>query len=160
VFVGIAGGLKTVSLGDVVVASHVYQLGHRSEAERAFSREKSIPGDQFLTQVATRISVDRADLYVGPIVAGDILLKNSRSDVAAWIREHQNDALAIEMEGWGFSWSAHASAIPSLVVRGISDLIDGKNDEHDAKWQPAAAEAAASAAIAILAGGIQLRPRG
>ena len=70
-----------------------------------------------------------------------------------------NDAIAIEMEGWGASWTAHSHGLPVLVVRGISDSLDDKDQIHDAKFQPLAAEAASAAAFQILADFIALNEK-
>jgi adenosylhomocysteine nucleosidase len=150
VLVGVAGGLKDSKLRDVVVADAVYQLGHISEGDERLSRGKTLFGDRDLVQVSRLMQAEGLPIRVAPVVAGDILLKSTRSETASWIKTHMNDAVAIEMEGWGTSWAAHAASVPVLVVRGISDLVDDKDPSADARDQPAAATAALDAATAII----------
>jgi adenosylhomocysteine nucleosidase len=78
-------------------------------------------------------------------------VQNSRlSAEARWIRDHYNDALAIEMEAAGVAQAGHLNGAPIAVVRGISDLADGtKSTTADRKWQPAAAANAAAFAVQL-----------
>lgn len=41
------------------------------------------------------------------------------------------DALAVEMEGFGFLSVLERSAAPALLVRGISDLLDKKDETEN-----------------------------
>ena len=68
------------------------------------------------------------------------------------IRKHYSDALAVEMEGHGFLLGVRMNhGTQGIVVRGISDLVDGKDEENDDKWQPVAARRAAAFAFQLLA---------
>jgi hypothetical protein len=62
------------------------------------------------------------------------------------------DALALEMEGYGFLKAAHAhSGLEALVVRGISDLLEGKADADKGGSQERASRHAAAFAFQVLA---------
>jgi uridine phosphorylase len=78
-------------------------------------------------------------------------VQNSRiSREARWIRQHYNDALAIEMEAAGVAQAGHLSGSPVAIVRGISDRADGtKATASDANWQPRAAANAAAFAVRL-----------
>jgi nucleoside phosphorylase len=59
------------------------------------------------------------------------------------------DALAVDMEGWGFQFASHMSQdAPALVIRGISDKVGNRKVDDS---QHAAAEHAAAFAVELLA---------
>jgi 8-oxo-dGTP diphosphatase len=89
----------------------------------------------------------------GPIAAGEIVQDSAISAEARWIREHYNDACAIEMEAAGVAQAAHLNdSLPVVVVRGISDRADGGKVAVDgAGWQPRAAANATAFAVALVA---------
>ncbi|MGW4422490.1 5'-methylthioadenosine/S-adenosylhomocysteine nucleosidase family protein [Streptosporangium sp. NPDC004631] len=163
-FVGVAGALHShIALGDVVVATHVYAFhGGTSEDDGFKSRPRSWETSHSADQIARHIvrdgswrqglSVDdRApEVHFGPIAAGEVVLNSRISAHARWIREHYNDAQAIEMEGAGVAQAGQLNkALPVVVVRGISDRADGTKEATDReRWQPrAVANAAAFAAV-------------
>jgi adenosylhomocysteine nucleosidase len=163
-FVGVAGALHShITLGDVVVATHVYAFhGGTSEDGGSKSRPRVWETSHGVDQIARHIA--RSDSWVhdlptqrqtpevhfGPIAAGEVVLNSTVSAHARWIREHYNDALAIEMEGAGVAQAGHLNgALPVVVVRGISDRADGTKEATDREqWQRrAVANAAAFAAV-------------
>ncbi|MER7076938.1 Nucleoside phosphorylase [Saccharopolyspora kobensis] len=158
VFVGVAGALwgKT-KLGDLVVATHVYGYhGATSEDDGAKARPRAWETAHSLHQLAQHIA--RSDdwmqdlrgeytpkVHFGPVAAGEVLHNSRHSYEARWVREHFNDALAIEMEAAGVAQAGHFNGVPVAIVRGISDRADGtKNSSDDADWQPRAAAGAAT----------------
>ncbi len=112
IFAGVAGALQAhVALGDVVIATHVYAYhGATSEDDGAKARprawEISHKADQAARHVVRdgrwtqRLPVARGlpDVHFGPIAAGEVVQDSAISAEARWIRQHYNDALAIEME--------------------------------------------------------------
>ncbi|MEW2390326.1 5'-methylthioadenosine/S-adenosylhomocysteine nucleosidase [Streptomyces venezuelae] len=161
-FVGVAGALwETARLGDVVVATHVYAYhGGTSEDDGLKARPRVWEAPHGISQLASHLARlnDWADpvsghedvphVRFGAIAAGEVVQNSRISAEAKWIRQHYNDALAIEMEAAGVAQAGHLSGAPVAVVRGISDRADGtKNSADDRNWQPrAAANAAAFAA--------------
>jgi adenosylhomocysteine nucleosidase len=166
-FVGVAGALwPQIALGDVVVATHVYAYhGGTSEHDGLKSRprvwEISHRSDQIARHLARtgnwkrRLSHEgaAAEVHFGPIAAGEIVQDSAISGEAQWIREHYNDALAIEMEAAGVAQAGHLNnSLPVIIVRGISDRADGSKAITDGRrWQSRAAQNAAAFA-AVLAG--------
>ena len=164
-FVGVAGGLKDVSIGDVVAATKIYgyeagkakeQFQTRPEVFRSsYELEQEARAaaneDTWVNRLKTRpVEIPRA--FVAPMAAGEKVVASTYSEAWSLIREHYGDALAVEMEGMGFLKAGHANqAVKAMVVRGISDLVD-KKDEADATGSQAiAAERAAAFLFEILA---------
>jgi nucleoside phosphorylase len=165
-FVGIAGGIKDVKLGDVVVASKVYGYERGKEDKDGFkARGDSHPADHALEQRAramrlrpdwkkrldTSFSNDGARIYVAPIAAGEKVLATTRGTIAALLRDNYGDAVAVEMEGRGFFEGVHINAsVQGCVVRGISDLLDDKTAADAGGSQERAADAASAVAFEML----------
>ncbi|WBB82111.1 5'-methylthioadenosine/S-adenosylhomocysteine nucleosidase [Micromonospora sp. WMMD882] len=163
-FVGVAGALRgKLALGDVVVATHVYAYhGGTSEDDglKARPRVWEIPHgpDQIARHVArtgawvTQPATGGVTPHVhfGPIAAGEVVQDSTISDHARWVRQHYNDALAIEMEAAGVAQAGHLNGSPVVVVRGISDRADGTKTTTDgARWQPKAVANAAAFATTL-----------
>jgi nucleoside phosphorylase len=175
-FVGVAGGLKPSDQrhGDVVVASMVYNV-HNAKivpdaagGSQVLSRPVGVKAPHRLTQLVRAVSraawVDDSPsgsqrgkgvlappaVHLRPIVAGEVVLADSESDLRKLIAERFSDAAAIDMESYGVYETAHRYDIPVLAVRGLSDLIGDKNAKSDRELQPLAAANAASFAIAML----------
>jgi nucleoside phosphorylase len=142
-FVGIAGGIKDVVIGDVVAATEVYGYESGKVGEKFFSRPKIGQSAYALVQRAKKeaekttwlerllnIPDLKPHVFVAPIAAGEKVIASEKSDIFRFLREYYNDAIAVEMEGFGFLSAAFAHPeIKAIVIRGISDLIGGKDDD-------------------------------
>jgi|GEM_PF-629682 len=142
-FVGIAGGIKDVAIGDVVVATDVYGYESGKVGEQFLTRPQVGKSAYALVQRAKsearkgkwlqRLSsnpVPQPRVFVAPIAAGEKVIASKQSDIFQFLRASYNDAIAIEMEGFGFLSAAFVNDnIKAIVIRGISDLIEGKNDD-------------------------------
>jgi adenosylhomocysteine nucleosidase len=163
-FVGVAGALRTsVALGDVVVATHVYAYhGGTSEDDGAKSRPRVWEAPHGPIQIAQHLARSGAwarrlpgegppKVHFGPIAAGEVVQDSDASEQARWIREHYNDALAIEMEAAGVAQAGHLNdSLPTIVVRGASDRADGAKASADrAGWQYRAAVNAAAFGLGL-----------
>lgn len=162
--VGIAGSLKKdVALGDVVVATWVYGYHGGKEDKSGFhARPRSWRSHHGLLQTAGIVAAigddwatspgSRPSVHLKPIAAGDVVLNSRTSPLQEQLREHYNDAVAIEMESAGvMAASSLGEEMPVLTVRGISDLADGRKHLSDRTGlQPVAAAHAAAFAMAIL----------
>ena len=176
-FVGVAGGLKKgMSHGEVVVASTVYGY-HGGKAEESFQvRPLAFPIPHKLEQVVREAR--RGKWLVGeagdgpsgqpsvslkPIAAGEVVVASTDSPVYRHLKEHYNDAVAVDMESAGMYEAAFRYGdVPALAIRGISDLLDDKSPEADADLQPVASGHAAAFAFAALGtihpGDLRARP--
>lgn len=163
-FVGVAGALRpSIALGDVVVATHVYAYhGGTSEDDglKARPRVWEIPhGPSQIAHHLARIGdwtsplppdAPRPRAHFGAVAAGEVVQDSRISLEAQWIRQHYNDAFAIEMEAAGVAQAGHLNGSPVVIVRGISDRADGSKTTTDgAHWQPRAATNAAAFATRL-----------
>jgi nucleoside phosphorylase len=164
-FVGIAGGFKDVEHGDVVIARKVYgyEPGKAEDGE-FLTRPDAFPLSHRIEQKARQLIGSGAwkarlaktpeaidpKAHLGPIAAGEPVVRSTKSEIAKRIKRNFNDTIAVEMEGRGLLLTAHMNdSMPAVVVRGISDLIDDKDDENDERWQPIAARHAAAYAAEL-----------
>jgi nucleoside phosphorylase len=165
-FVGVAGGIKDVELGDVVIATKVYAYEYGKAGEAFLPRAEVALSSYPLEQRAKQIARDDAwqgrvipqavepppRAIVAPIAAGAQVVASNQSSTFQYLRTEYSDAAAVEMEGFGFLAAARAtSGVLALVVRGISDQIEGKEKSDSEGWQPKAASHAAAFAFEMLA---------
>ncbi|MEU4656840.1 5'-methylthioadenosine/S-adenosylhomocysteine nucleosidase [Streptomyces sp. NPDC023723] len=163
-FVGVAGALwDTARLGDVVMATHVYAYhGGTSEDDGLKARPRVWEAAHGISQLGSHLARlnDWADdipgrgpapqVRFGAIAAGEVVQNSKISAEARWIRQHYNDALAIEMEAAGVAQAGHLSGAPVAIIRGISDRADGtKSSAQDRSRQPRAAANAAAFAVRL-----------
>ncbi len=161
-FVGVAGGLKDVRLGDVVAADYVYGYESSKVTEVFEPRIKTFGCGYPLVQRARAIrrsedwhkritSGASPRAFIGPIASGEQVLAAKRTPTHELIEAHCGDTLAVEMEGWGFLFAAHTNGdVPAIVIRGISDLTFDKGGEQDETRQAPGAQHAAAFAFELL----------
>lgn len=167
-FVGVAGGVKDVALGDVVAATKVYGYESGKVAQSGFLARPDVGQSSYglvqravaesrkkdwIQRIRGRNSLTTAPhVLVGAIAAGEKVIAATRSAVYKRIHTTYNDTLAVEMEGRGFLQATYANrSIQALIIRGISDLLDGKNQADMSGSQEIAARHASAFAFEILA---------
>ena len=162
--IGIAGGVKDVKIGDVVIASSAFNYDSGKEtgdgflarpAEYVFS-EELLANAQIVSRNADwkkRTSDGAADskVVIGPIAAGDKVVAGIDNPTFERIKQNLSHIKALEMESGGFGRSVQSHRnLHALVIRGISDLCAGKAETDKENWQPVAAERAAAVGFEML----------
>lgn len=175
--VGVAGSRKSEApIGTVIAADQVYNPYSGKASEGKWSaRPRVIPANYRLVELARKVCRNKQWLervggppgpersppereatgtdpiaLVAPIVSTEAVLDDRHSDLAMLIAKNYGDAHAVEMEGYGAQFAAHRRETPSIVVRGISDMAEGKSADADARNQPVAARRAAAFAFELL----------
>lgn len=161
-FVGVGGGIKDLDLGDVVASSEILHYEGGKDGEKYKPRIKTYSAAHELTELAKLIANNKlwqhrlgpAKDYkaeVKPIAAGEKVVASNRSATFDLIDQNVSQAIAVEMEGYGFLAPVHSHHAQGIVIRGISDLLVNKTASSDARWQPIAAANAAAFAAEMLA---------
>jgi len=176
-FVGIGGSRKSdVPLGSVVASDHVYMpYSAKFSDGMRLSRPRTLQVDGRLLGIAKKVRRDKSwptrirdpkdgklppiDAYateppplglVAPIASIEAVLADPESELEALLAEGFDDTCVVEMEGYGAVYAASREHIPSIVVRGVSDMTRDKSPEKDAEHQPTAACHAAAFAFEML----------
>lgn len=158
-FVGVAGGIKDVVLGDVVASTKIigYEMG---KADDEFKPRHDVFQSSYkLEQLAKLVKRENTwgngslfayNSFVAPIAAGEKVISSTRSETYMHIKKYASDALAVEMEGAGFLLAVRAYAAQGIVIRGISDLLEQKEEADKSGSQPIAANNAAAFSFQML----------
>jgi nucleoside phosphorylase/transcription elongation GreA/GreB family factor len=165
-FIGIAGGIKDVDIGDVVSSTKVYGYEPGKAEEELHARplvyspsnlmlhlsRQVVREQKWINRISPSSQYDTPRAFNGPIVAGEKVIASKESPVYKYIKLHYGDALAVEMEGLGFlQVASDHREIDALLIRGISDLIENKSKSDAEGSQERAAKNASAFAIEILA---------
>lgn len=165
-FVGVAGGIKDVAIGDVVVATKVYGYESGKETEGGLRPRPILENsshalqqrgravrqkDEWKRRLNPNLAHGSPRIFVGPIAAGEKVIAATSSVTAKLLRDNFGDALAVEMEGHGFLGGVQLNSdVQGCVIRGISDLLDKKSEADARGSQELAADAASATAMEIL----------
>lgn len=128
--IGVAGSTSpSVSVCDIVIGERLVQ--HDFDIT-PFDHEKGyipnvgtyIESDEYLLKLAKDIKVD-SKVHIGNIASGDIFVtdKNMSNKIA-----NKFNALCTEMEGASIAQVCYLSHVPFLVIRSISDSVNGENE--------------------------------
>jgi len=169
-FCGIAGGIKDVQIGDVVAGRNVYTYEYQKITEshgrtKIETRPCGYPSDYRLIELAksesskndwakrlNNIALEfKPKIKYDTIVSGEKLLGATKTELYEYLRDNYNQGIAVEMEGFGFLQAAHKNQKPAMVIRGISDLLDGKSKSDALGSQELASSTASAFAFEILA---------
>lgn len=179
VFVGVAASRKPLDapIGSVIAANFLYWPYAGKEGKTFSARPHTLQVKPPLVHLAKKVARDRdwstrvrlpasfpqpgssnypavfpPKALVAPIVSVEAVIANSRVQIEKRIVQHFGDAAGLEMEGYGAVFAADRENKPIIVVRGVSDLRDGKDPAQDAIDQPIAAAHASAFAFELING--------
>jgi len=157
-FLGVAGGLKDVNIGDIVIGTDVIGYERGKDKEEFFSRPQFAFASYEMEQKATSFANsykwkshseilvdkkfhDKILTLPGTIASGEKVVGSMKAPLYLFLNKYCSHALAVEMEGLGFLEACRPyPLIKSLIVRGISDLVDGKENSDKQGSQPYASK--------------------
>mgnify|MGYP003673361866 CR=1 FL=1 len=168
-FVGVAGGLKDVKVGDIVIGRDVYAY-ERGKAEKNNFKPRPQFGTSTyaLERMAGQYSKNKAwkqtsekllnpefapiiSTYTGTIASGEKVDASIESDLHKFLKQNASHALAIEMEGLGFLEVCRMRPlVKTLLLRGISDLVGDKGQMDSKGSQPYASANVAAFLFGLL----------
>ena len=128
--IGVAGGVdERLTVGDIVIGERLVQHDFNLVA---FGRErgeipdigKFIESDDYLVKIAEDVVFDDVNTFSGVIASGDIFC--SDVEMSKKIGAKFN-TLCVEMEGASIAQVCYLSHIPFLIIRSISDVVNGNN---------------------------------
>lgn len=173
-FVGIAGGLRDdLKIGDVVAANKVYAYeGGKSGvsfqprpdappiSHEAEQRANAVVREEIWQERIFPAPKNLPNAIVKPIAAGEKVLVSESSEDLKRVRGTYSDAHAVAMEDHGFATAVRGHPdVCFAVVRGISDLIENKQEADRSGSHQIAAQSAAAFAYEMLAGLLRGRTR-
>lgn len=153
-FVGVAGGLKDVTIGDIVIGTDVFGYERGKSVNELLPRPKfafssyelemkavdfsnSEEWKNMAASIANQKFQKKVSVYRGTVASGDKVMASVNSKLFNFLKTNCSHALAVEMEGLGFLEACRPyPLIKSLLIRGISDLVDEKSDSDKKGSQP------------------------
>ncbi|MEL7354533.1 MAG: tetratricopeptide repeat protein, partial [Cyanobacteria bacterium J06560_5] len=163
--VSAAVGLKDVSLGDVVVASKVYNYQSGKEEEEFLTRPDGLNTSYKLIQRAkaerkktdwlARLSPvtisNNQNILISPIASGDKELSGQAVELLELIHTRYNGAIAIETSGFGCLKAIEPyKIIDVLTLHGIAFLINETEENSQSDSRANALKNASAFAFEIL----------
>ena len=129
---GVAGGLKPAEIGDIILARGIAYF------DVSLTEIDDVPygkmGDDPLVVKTDESLIKKGEIVfkklnyqyrVGNLVSGDKFITSSK-DIRK-IQRHVDDIIGVEMEGMAIALTCHKFNVPFISIRGISDIIDSKN---------------------------------
>lgn len=160
IMVGVAGGVKDVSIGDVLVPTKVYAYERGKDTDSGFvTRPDTYRFDQGLIERAKMVDREFEDLSVappykvffGPVASGDKVINSHKAQITSLIKGTYNDTLGLEMEAVGFATALMSSpSTKGIMIRGVSDLLDDKSKADESGSQERASANAAHFAFSLI----------
>ena len=166
IFVGVAGAIKDLGLGDIVIASDAMLAGAfkagktgplvRANAARPTRRlfelaKQEARRSDWLSRIKGEAPVKRPRVLARPIAAVEGVVSTLQSVEGRRLKRYFSQTAAVEMEAYGFLRGAFDRGVESLLIRGISDQVEDKEEADQFGWQEVAARHASAFAFEILA---------
>jgi len=153
-FLGVAGGLKDVNIGDIVIGTDVigYEKGKAKDEflsrpqfgfasyeleQKAVNFANSEKWKKSFSNLLDKKFHNEILALPGTIASGEKVVGSVKAPLYLFLKKILQSCLAVEMEGLGFLEACRPyPLIKSLIIRGISDLVDGKEDADKEGSQP------------------------
>lgn len=131
IFTGLAGAIsEKLSIGDILIAKDLVQYDMDVTSlefkigQIPFTDIRFIPCDKKLFNIANSYISNEHNVFIGRVLTGDTFVTHTEQKVLNnKFKYLKGDA--VEMEGAAVALVAHINNIPCLVIRTISDKIDG-----------------------------------
>jgi len=157
---GVGGGIKDVNIGDIVIGDDIVgyekgkdKNGYKSRQQHGHSTESLLNIAEHLisekewkdiqSEFSNGTSWPAVKTLIAPIASGEKVLADEEGYFYQFLQENCSQCVAVEMEGLGFTLAGKSRQTPMMVIRGISDLIEGKTEADGEGSQPYAAKNAA-----------------
>lgn len=155
--VGVAGGVKDVILGDLVIATKAYGYDSGKDGKNGIgNRPNVVEHPRGIIQLCKRVKKRYESqkkpfkIVLGPIASGNKVITSTNSLTFQAIKKNYNDTIAVEMEAIGFARAAFQTGVQFANIRGISDLLDNKAECDKSGIQELASERAAEFTIDLI----------
>lgn len=165
-FVGVSGGIKDSNIGDVIYGTKVYYVeGGKEIATETLSRPDAEHTSEPLVQLAHRVAKSAwlPESFLSesePPKATPAVIASSEKVLASTaleavhyqrLKHSFNDTQVVDMEAYGFLTALrHNGVVLRMIIRGVSDQLEGKTDSDAKGNQPLAARNAAAFLFALL----------
>jgi len=168
-FAGVAGGLKDVEVGDIVIGRDVYGYERGKAEENNFKPRPQFGASTYaLERLAGQYAKSEdwkqttkkllnpefapvIHTYTGTIASGEKIDASIDSDLHQFLKQNASHALAIEMEGLGFLEVCRMRPlVKTLLLRGVSDLVNDKGQMDGKGSQPYASANVAAFLFGLL----------
>lgn len=168
-FAGVAGGLKDVEVGDIIIGRDVYGYERGKAEENNFKPRPQFGASTYALERLAGEYAKSADwkqkiekllnpefapvirTYTGTIASGEKVDASINSGLHQFLKQNVSHALGIEMEGLGFLEVCRMRPlVKTLLLRGISDLVNDKGQMDGKGSQPYASANVAAFLFGLL----------
>ncbi len=133
---GIAGGLNPIQVGDILLAKGIsyFDVSLTAIDDIPYGKMASDPlvvnmDQHYLDKAISHFEKLGYQYKVGNLVSGDKFITKAK-DIHKILRNVDN-VLGVEMEGMAIALTCHKFNIPFISIRGVSDIIDSKNQKEE-----------------------------
>ena len=131
VTIGVAGSVDNgINISDIVIGNnlvlHDFDLtSFKHDKGYIPNVGKYINCDEYLVRLAKEIEIDN-NVFFGTIASGDIFVTDKKMSEKI---SNKFNALCVEMEGASIAQVCYLSGVQFLVIRSISDSINGSDNK-------------------------------
>ena len=143
ILAGMAGGLKDVVIGDIVIGTSACNYESGKETSQGFAPRARVMVNvnrDFLNLALTisrslEYNAEGIRYHNGQIASGSKVIAEINSETYKKLKHYNSEALAVEMEAFAFAEAASEAKVQYINIRGISDMIQHKKESDDSGYQ-------------------------